>query len=156
MLDQILGFLSGTQPDADAALDQTLVAAAALLVEAARMDDHFDEGERAVIRRVLGNRFGLAEADTDKLLAAAERANHETNQLFRFTHVLVTRLSPEQRIPIIDMLWDVAYSKGTLSPEEDALIRKIAGLLYVPDRDRGLARQRALERLGRAGPWGQR
>ena len=156
MLDQILGFLSGTQPDADAALDQTLVAAAALLVEAARMDDHFDEGERAVIRRVLGNRFGLAEADTDKLLAAAERANHETNQLFRFTHILVTRLSPEQRIPIIDMLWDVAYSKGALSPEEDALIRKIAGLLYVSDHDRGLARQRALERLDRAGPWGQR
>jgi uncharacterized tellurite resistance protein B-like protein len=47
------------------------------------------------------------------------------------------------------MLWEVVYARGNLTPEEDALIRKVAGLLYVSDRDRGLARQRVLHRLGR-------
>jgi uncharacterized tellurite resistance protein B-like protein len=149
MLDQILSFLSGSQADPDTALDQTQVAAAAVLVEAARMDDHFDERERAILLHILAERFGLGPWDTEKLLAAAERANHATNQLFRFTHILVTRFTPEQRIPIIEMLWEVAFARGQVSAEEDSLIRRIAGLLYVSDRDRGLARQRVLQRLGR-------
>jgi uncharacterized tellurite resistance protein B-like protein len=148
MFDRILTLLNG-QPDPDAALDQTMVAAAAVMVEAAQMDSHFDAAERQAIRRILGERFGLAPEETGNLLAAAERANEQTAQLFRFTHVLVSRLTPEQRIPIIEMLWEVAYADETLTAEEDALIRRIAGLLYVSDRDRGLARQRVLQRLGR-------
>ena len=46
------------------------------------------------------------------------------------------------------MLWEVAYADGVLDPEEDAMIRKIAGLIYVEDRDRMLARQRVLARRG--------
>ena len=46
------------------------------------------------------------------------------------------------------MLWKVAYSDGVLDPLEDMLLRRIAGLIHVPDRDRGLARMRALEELG--------
>jgi uncharacterized tellurite resistance protein B-like protein len=47
------------------------------------------------------------------------------------------------------MLWEVAYADGVLDPEEDALIRKIGGLIYITDRDRMLARKRVLERMGR-------
>ena len=43
------------------------------------------------------------------------------------------------------MLWKVAYADGVLDPHEDALLRQIAGLIHVSDRDRGLARQRALD-----------
>ncbi|HEY1720196.1 MAG TPA: TerB family tellurite resistance protein [Magnetospirillaceae bacterium] len=148
MFDSILHFLNGPEPDPGMALDQTMVAAAAVMIEAAGMDDHFHPDELKAIRRILGERFGLAPKDTERLIAAAERANAETSQLFRFTHILVTRLTPEQRIPIIEMMWEVAYADGVLSPEEDGLIRRIAGLLYVSDRDRGLARQRVLHRLG--------
>jgi uncharacterized tellurite resistance protein B-like protein len=153
MFDRILSLLSGAEPDATTtatrALDQTMVAAAAILVEAAQMDHQFDLIERQAIRRILRERFDLATDDTERLLAAAERAQADSAQLFRFTHTLVTRLAPEQRIPIIEMLWEVAYADGELAAEEDALIRRIAGLLYVSDRDRGLARQRVLHRLGR-------
>jgi uncharacterized tellurite resistance protein B-like protein len=150
MFDRILALLNTPEPDPGAALDQTMVAAAAVMVEAARMDDHFDAAERDAIRRILRERFDLAPAATDILLDAGERASDSSAQLFRFTHILVTRLTPDQRIPIIEMLWEVAYADGTLTAEEDALIRRIAGLLYVSDRDRGLARQRVLHRLGQA------
>jgi uncharacterized tellurite resistance protein B-like protein len=55
-------------------------------------------------------------------------------------------MTPEDRIHLIEMLWDVAYADGVLDPEEDLLIRRIAGLIYVGDRDRVLARQRVLAR----------
>ena len=51
----------------------------------------------------------------------------------------------EQRVGIIEMLWEVAYADGVLDPHEDMLLRQIAGLIHVPDRERGLARKRALE-----------
>jgi hypothetical protein len=34
-----------------------------------------------------------------------------------------------------------------LNEYEDSLLRRVGGLIYVPDRDRGAARQRVLQRL---------
>jgi uncharacterized tellurite resistance protein B-like protein len=56
-------------------------------------------------------------------------------------------MDPAERIQLIEMLWEVVYADGVLDSEEDALIRRIAGLIYVEDRDRVLARKRVLERM---------
>jgi hypothetical protein len=34
-----------------------------------------------------------------------------------------------------------------LDQYEDSLLRRVGGLVYVPDRERGMARQRVLARL---------
>jgi uncharacterized tellurite resistance protein B-like protein len=149
MIERILQLLTGAgTPPPGGRPDELQVAVAALLVEAARMDDHFDAPERAAIARLLAARFQLPPEATERLLAAAERAADQSTQLFRFTHLLVQRLEPAERIRIIEMLWEVAYADGTLDPGEDALLRKVAGLIYVSDRDRGAARLRVLKRLG--------
>ena len=69
-------------------------------------------------------------------------------ELFHFTRIVNERLSPEQRVELIEMLWEVAYADGVLDQYEDSLLRRIGGLIYVPDRERGMARQRVLARLG--------
>ena len=46
------------------------------------------------------------------------------------------------------MLWEVVYADGELHDYEASLLRRIAGLLYVPDRESGEARKRVLARLG--------
>jgi uncharacterized tellurite resistance protein B-like protein len=46
------------------------------------------------------------------------------------------------------MLWQVAYADRVLDDYEDSLLRRVGGLIYVPDRERGMARRRVLERLG--------
>jgi len=63
----------------------------------------------------------------------------------------VESMDAEERVGLIEMLWKVAYADGVLDPHEDMLVRRIAGLIYVPDRDRGVARRRALEKLAAAG-----
>ena len=45
------------------------------------------------------------------------------------------------------MLWRIAYANGNLDPFEDQLIRQVAGLLHVPDRDRMDAKRRVLDGL---------
>jgi len=148
VIDRILQLLAGGAPSDAERADELQLAVAALLVEAARMDDHFDASERAVIERLLTARFDLAPDATRRLLDAAERTADLSTQLFRFTHLAVQRLDAAGRVRLVEMLWEVAYADGTLDPDEDALLRRIAGLLYVSDHERGDARKRALDRLG--------
>ncbi|HYB57315.1 MAG TPA: TerB family tellurite resistance protein [Alphaproteobacteria bacterium] len=152
MIDRILQLLgsTGAKPSARNT-DELQLAVAALLVEAARMDSHFDAAERNLIKRLLAERFKLSSEATERLLSDAEQAAERSAQLFRFTQLVVERLEPEERVRIIEMLWEVAYSCGAPSPEEDALLRRIAGLIYVSDWARGAARKRVLQRKNVAG-----
>jgi hypothetical protein len=56
--------------------------------------------------------------------------------VFPFTHAICRRLEPEARVHIIEMMWEVAYADGVLDPHEDMLLRRIAGLIAVSDRER--------------------
>jgi uncharacterized tellurite resistance protein B-like protein len=150
MIDEIKAWLEGTsRPEGQ--VNDLRVAVAALLVEAAHVDDTFAESERAVIGRLLEGRFGLSAVDAQRLLATAEEVVGRSAQLFRFTQVINDRLSPEQRIALIEMMWEVAYADGDLDALEDTLLRRVGGLIYVPDRERGKARQRVLRRRQGAG-----
>jgi uncharacterized tellurite resistance protein B-like protein len=81
-------------------------------------------------------------------LAAAERESDRSVELFHFTRIINERLSFQQRVDLIEMLWEVAYADGILDEYEDSLLRRVGGLIYVPDRERGMARRRVLQRLG--------
>lgn len=156
MIDRVLDFLTGRKAPALAnGPDELELAVAALLIEAARMDDQFDERERATIERVLAEKFELSPEAVAELMDAAEDAVRQSTQFFPFTRQIVQRISPEDRAQILEMMWEVAYADGVLDPQEDALLRRIAGLIHVTDRERGLARQRALETLKARKPWGE-
>ena len=156
MIDRMLDFLTGRKAPALADRpDELELAVAALLIEAARMDDQFDAAERAAIERVLADRFDLSHGSVQSLMDSAEEAVRQSTQFFPFTREIVQRISHEDRAHILEMMWEVAYADGVLDPQEDALLRRIAGLIHVSDQDRGLARQRALEKLKSKGPWGQ-
>ncbi len=112
------------------------------------MDDRFDRAERETIVRLLIERFDLDDAQAAGLLAAAEQAVDRSTQLFRFSHQITSTLGVEGRTRIVEMLWEVAYADGVLSATEDALIRRVAALIYVDDEARMAARQRVRRRLG--------
>lgn len=151
MFDRLLRMLQGDAAPAEPSGDDLQLAVAALLIEAARMDDSFGEDERGVIARVLAERFALAEHDVAALVTRAAARVADTVQYFPFTHHINTHMSPDEKVQVIEMLWRVAYADRKLDPDEDRLIRQIAGLIYVPDRDRMLARRRVLEEIGAAG-----
>lgn len=152
MLDRLIELLSGQEvPALEESADELQLSVAALLIEAAHMDNNFDASERATIERLLTKRFDLDHDAVQSLIAQAQQRVEDSAQYFPFTHQITKRMSAKQRAEIIEMLWKVAYSDGALDPYEDALVRQIAGLIHVPDRERGLARRRALEKLKAAG-----
>jgi uncharacterized tellurite resistance protein B-like protein len=121
---------------------------AVLLVEAARQDDQFEPRERAVIEALLTQKFDMTAEECAALLAAAVARSEQMVQIQGHTSELLDAMTQEERIGVIEMLWDVAYADGVLDPEEDLLIRKVAGLIAVTDRERVVARNRVMARLG--------
>ena len=61
-------------------------------------------------------------------------------------------LRPDEVSRVIEMAWEVAYADGELHDHEANLLRRLGGLLYVSDRERGDARKRVLARLRPTGP----
>jgi uncharacterized tellurite resistance protein B-like protein len=152
MIDSIRAWISGGgshgRNSSDRARSELEVALTALLIEAAHSDDHFDEPERAVIARLIERRFNLSPSDVRALLATGKAAATESVELFHFTRIINERLSYEERVELIEMMWEVAYADRVLDEYEDSLLRRVGGLIYVPDSERGIARQRVLRRLG--------
>lgn len=149
MLGRLTAWLKEDDGDvARGGRDGLQLAVAALLIEAARVDDSFDTRERAVIGRLLEQRFGLSAADARQLEAAAEQRGERSAQIFGFVRTINAAVPRERRMEIIEMLWEVAYADGTLDPLEDTLLRRIGGLIDVSDYERGAARLRVARRLG--------
>ena len=126
---------------------ERLIAAGALLVEAATLDANYSENERKTIAAILRRQFGLVPAQAEELLNDAENRHGTSGDLHRFTQAIKQGFEPEERIAIIEMLWEIAYSDGVLHHYEANLLRRVAGLIYVTDRDAGSARKRELARL---------
>lgn len=99
--------------------------------------------ERAAAEHAIADLFGLPAADSATILAeGSDRAQHLTSY-FAPVSVIKRDLSPAQRVRLIEHLWRVAYADGRLDPYEDHYVRKIAHLLYVPNTQSMLARNRA-------------
>jgi uncharacterized tellurite resistance protein B-like protein len=153
MIDRLLDLLAGRgEWTSEKPVNDLPLAVAALLVEVARMDDKVDGGERRTIEQVLARMFGLDAGSVRSLVDQADREMQRSAQYFPFTQQICRHASADMRVQIIEMLWTVAYSNGALNPDEDALIRQIAGLIQVSDWDRGAARKRALEKLANSEP----
>jgi len=128
--------------------DELQLAAAALMIEAARLDAHFDDRERAAVTDLMQRRFGLAEDEATELVDAADAVVTDSVELYRFARVVKDRFDVDERIELVEMLWRVVYADGVLHDYEANLLRRVAGLIYVSDRDSGAARKRAMESLG--------
>lgn len=112
------------------------------------MDAEFGAEERTKIGELVAQRFGLSTEESGALLQAASDKVDQSVEVFSFTREIKNAFSPEERVEVMEMLWEVAYADGELHDLEANLMRRLAGLLHVSDRDSGSARKRVLARLG--------
>jgi len=112
------------------------LATAALLVELARSDFSTTKAELQEARQLLIQRFGLDAQAVDTLVAdAAARADRAVS-LHEFTHRLNRELAESDKQSVIEMLWRVSLADGHIDKHEEHLIKRVAALLHVSDRDR--------------------
>ena len=150
MFRNLLSRLLDPAPPAALSAQDAEVAIAALLVRIARADDHYGEVEKHRIDQVLARRRGLDAAEAAERRAAAEMIEAEAPDTVRFTRLIKDRIALEDRTDIIAALWEITYADGNRTADEESLVRLVAGLLGINDRDSGLIRQRVVSDLGLA------
>ena len=152
MFDKIKALLTGEPaPTRSGQFDELHIAVVALLIRAASTaDERFDDTERAAITRMVGTYFELEPAEVAGLVDIAAKDEADTLDLHRWVQAIKKHYDEEARITLIEKMWEVVYADGVLDDYEANLLRRVAGLIYVPDRESGEARLRVLRRLGLA------
>lgn len=146
MFGNILRALTAPDPERLPEPDARL-ALAALLVRIAKSDGDYAAEEQAMIDRVLAERHGLSKADAAGLRTEAETLEGEAPDTVRFTRALKSAVDYEDRAGVVAALWKVVLADGVRDSEEDALMRMVAPMLGINDRDSALIRQE-VERAG--------
>lgn len=135
MIDRIKQFFSANlDPDGDEGDGEVRIhlAAAALMIEVSRADYVLDETESQASVQALRERFGLDRETVETLIALAEEEVEESVSLFPFIQLVNEHYGDEQKRQLIGAMWQVAYADGHLDKYEEALIRRVAELTYVP------------------------
>ena len=105
------------------------VATCALLLEIAHADDEFSQEEKRSITDNLKNQFHLSKEEADELMEVAEKERKQSIDLWRFAGLINKNCSVEEKIQMIEMIWDLIYVDECLHAHEDYLVHKLATLL---------------------------
>jgi len=121
------------------------LATAALLIEMTRADYDIQSIEMEAIIGILQKHFDITSDETGELIELAELEADKATTYHDFTSLMNQHYSQEQKIKVIELLWEVAYADGDIQKYEDYLVRKIADLLYVSHKEFIAAKHRVTD-----------
>ena len=121
------------------------LAAAVLLVEVVRAETSMDEAERTAMVTALRSKFALSDDELQRLLELAVTTSRTAYDYQRFTSSLNEHFTQEQKIRLVEAMWQVAYADAHIDANENHTISKVAGLLHVTHGEYIAAKLRAKE-----------
>ena len=107
----------------------SIISIACLLIHAAKIDENYSDKERKIIRDSL-IKLGAETKEIDEIIKKAEENEKNANQIIEYTKE-AKNLSNEQKILLIEALWEIIYSDKNADMYETNLIRRLCGLLYL-------------------------
>ncbi|NIB43160.1 TerB family tellurite resistance protein [Pseudomaricurvus alkylphenolicus] len=138
MLDRIKSFFSELLETEEVNLEESdprHLAAAALMIEIATIDEHFDATEIQALVRELQAQFQLDSETLHGLIDLARRESASSTSLYQFTRCVNDEFSPEEKFTLLEGMWRIAYADGNLDKYEEYMIRRIADLIHVAHGD---------------------
>ena len=107
------------------------IATCALFLEMAQIDGEFSDPEREHIISRLRKEFSLSDENLDELMNTTIKELNGSIDLWQFTNLINKNYSLEEKIRIVEMIWELAYLDGKLDQHEDYLAHKLANLLRL-------------------------
>ena len=114
-----------------------------LMIEAANTDGEITQEELNKISHSLINIFKEDPKVVEISLTKAFKNKDNSNSLFYYTSKLNKSYSNENKIKLIEVLWEIILADNEIHDFETNLIRRLAGLLYISDVECGNAKIRA-------------
>ncbi|HWP93744.1 MAG TPA: TerB family tellurite resistance protein [Thermodesulfobacteriota bacterium] len=107
------------------------IATCVILLEAASADSELTEEELHKIIGILKARFQMTDSSVDELIEASRLEREKSTDLWYFTHLINQNLSNEEKYELMEMVWSVIYSDGTLDKFENYIAHKLLNLLNL-------------------------
>lgn len=120
-------------------------AVATLLAEIALSDGLLADEESEKLTRLIEKRFKLSAADAAAIADRGLAHARASTDMFRAVRRVNDGMSEAEKIDLMTDLWRIVLADGRIDDFEAALMRKLAGLLYIRDQDAGRARKLAEE-----------
>lgn len=121
------------------------LAATALLVEMMHVDHDINTQEESRLRGIMQTQFELDTAEIDDVLELASEKKHAAADYYQFTSLINQHYTQEQKIRLVEQLWQLAWADQHIDKFEEHLVRTLADLLHVPHRDFIQAKHRVLD-----------
>ncbi|SFR49384.1 Uncharacterized conserved protein, tellurite resistance protein B (TerB) family [Marinobacter daqiaonensis] len=128
---------------ADPDSHQLAVAATALMVQLARVDNNEDDRELETIINCAVRVHEVTEDEARAILEDGLAHADDSTSLYEFTGVLNEQLSQPSKQKVLESIWRVALADDRIDKYEEHLIRRMADLLHLNHREYMQARHQA-------------
>ena len=115
--------------------NEDLIKILALLIHAAKIDENYSEKEKKLIMSFAGmsSNKKLGNEQINSLIDQAEQYEKNSNQILEFTQE-VKKMDFNTKRRVLEFLWKIILSDNKSDVYESNLMRRICGLLYLPDK----------------------
>lgn len=107
------------------------VATSVVLLEAATADSNFSAEEQEKIVEILKSRFHMNDESVKELIDESENERKNTTDLWYFTNIINENLNNEEKYNLMELVWEVIYSDGTLDKFENYIAHKLLNMLNI-------------------------
>ena len=129
----ILNFLKKTKSSTDDNKNNDLIKIIALLIHAAKIDENYSEAEKKIIFNFAINFSKKPKEEVLNIIKKSEEHEENSNQILEYTRS-VKKMDLKLKILVIETLWKIILSDNKSGQYESNLMRRICGLLYLPDK----------------------
>ena len=140
----ILNFLKKTKNSTGDNKNNDLIKIIALLIHAAKIDESYSEMEKKIIFNFVINFSKKTKEEVLDIMKKSEEYEKNSNQILEYTKS-VKKMDMKLKTMIVKTLWKIVLSDNKSGQYESNLMRRICGLLYLPDKLSGEIKLNILE-----------
>ena len=102
-----------------------------ILLEAVTADNNFSDEEKHKVLDILKTRYNMTEEAVEELIEKSEREREHSTDLWYFTNLINESMDNEEKYKLMELVWEVIYSDGTLDKFENYVAHKLLNMLNL-------------------------
>ena len=114
---------------------EIILASTCLLLSIANADDNIDDTEIVIIDEIIQDFFSIDKDLTTQILNEAKQDLKDSTDYFSYGQKLNEKFSLSDKVDFISCIFEVAYSDGEYHYLEEHMIKKIANMLHIENKD---------------------
>ena len=102
-----------------------------LAYEVANADNEIDDSEKEILLGKIKEAVDVSVVSENEILAIIENESKKKVSFYDLIHDINKNFVKEEKINILNLLWEIAYADNVLTVDEERLIRRSAEMLGI-------------------------